>query len=296
LYFLDNQYFQVVFREMDQIGILAKNTEDTAIVFDTVSEFDCRDATHRKRNKIATVSELQKPLTGKKIGVLKELMQGISSELEQLLLASVEVFCGLGAEVVEVSVPELALSLPVYYILACGECASNLARFDGVRYGTRTKNYDTIEEMIVNSRTEGFGFEVKQRIMMGNYFLRSVNYDNYYKKAQEGRAALCDAVKQCFEEVDMLLSPTVHTTAFPFGSLTDAVSRYKTDLCTVLANLCGLPAISIPCGYDEKGLPFGLQLMGNQFCEHTVLNFAYQYEQATGESRKPTVGGDSVGI
>ncbi len=281
---------------LDQIGVLGKDTEDVAIVFDRISKADCRDSTCHKHKRSSAVSELEKPLKGRKIGVLTELFQGVSSELEQSLQQAIIQFRYLGAEIVEVSVPDSTLSLPVYYILACGECASNLARFDGVRYGARAKHFESIEEMIVTSRNEGFGLEVKQRIMMGNYFLRSANYDDYYRTAQRVRASLCKDVEQCFAKADLLLSPTVHTSAFPLGALKDAVSRYQTDLCTVLANLCGLPAVSVPCGVDKTGLPFGLQLMGNKFCEHILLNAAYQYEQTTIESCKPKFGGDTVGI
>ncbi len=281
---------------LDQIGVLAKDTEDAAIVFDAISKYDCRDSTCHKNKRCSAVSELNQPLKGRKIGVLTEPLRGVSPELETSLQQAISEFRHLGAEILEISVPDMTLSLPVYYILACGECASNLARFDGVRYGVRTKNFKSLEEMIVNSRNEGFGSEVKQRIMMGNYFLRSANYDDYYRKAQGVRASLCTAVNQCFTKVDLLLSPAAHTVAFPFGTLKDAVSRYQTDLCTVLANLCGLPAISVPCGVDSTGMPIGLQLMGNKFCEHVLLNGAYQYEQAATVRCKPSIGGDTVGI
>ncbi len=281
---------------LDQIGVLAKDTEDTAIVFDAISNVDSRDSTCHKNKRSSAVAGLNNPLKGRKIGVLTELFQGVSSELEKCLQQAISEFHHLGAEIFEVSVPDITRSLPAYYILACSECASNLARFDGVRYGTRTKNYESIEEMMVNSRNEGFGLEVKKRIMMGNYFLRSTNYDDYYRKAQGIQSSLCDAVNQCFTKVDLLLSPTAHTVAFPFGTLKESVSRYQTDLCTVLANLCGLPALSVPCGVDNAGLPFGLQLMGNKFCEHILLNGAYQYEQAANICCKPSIGGDTVGI
>lgn len=281
---------------LDQIGILAKDTEDAAIVFDEISAYDCRDTTCQKGNRSSVLQELKQPLKGRKIGVLTELCQGISPELEQVLQQAVSVFRSLGAEVFPISVPEIALSLPVYYILASAEAASNLARFDGVRYGTRTKTFDTMEEMVIKSRNEGFGSEVKERIMMGNYFLRSQSYDDYYRKAQGIRQSLSHSVQQQLVNADFLLSPTSHTVAFPFGTLKDAVSRYQTDLCTVLANLCGLPAVSLPCGYDKQGMPFGLQLMGNKFCEGILLNGAYQYEQTANISRKPAIGGDTVGI
>ncbi len=281
---------------LDQVGVLAKDTEDTAIVFDAISGVDCRDATCNQQKRNSAVEYLNQSLKGRKIGVLKELFQGVSFELEKSLQQAISEFRHLGAEVLEVSIPEISQALQVYYILACSEAASNLARFDGVRYGSRTKNYESLEEMIVKSRNEGFGLEVKKRIMMGNYFLRSANYHDYYKRAQQARASLCDAVNRCFESVDLILSPTAHTVAFPFGTLKESVSRYQTDLCTVLANLCGIPAVSIPCGVDKSGLPSGLQLMANRFCEPVLLNAAFQYEQAANFCLTPEIGGGTVGV
>lgn len=186
-----------------------------------------------------------------------------------------------GAEIVSFSLPVLKYALPVYYILACAEATSNLGRYDGIRYGYRTENYKNINDMVCKTRSEGFGTEVKRRILLGNYVLSSGYYDAYYKKAQNLRGTIVKAFHSSFGQCDVILAPTVPTTAFPEGFTgQDQVETYLTDICTVPVNIAGLPGISIPCGTDQKGLPIGLQLIGNTFQESTLLNAAYAFEQS----------------
>ncbi len=195
---------------------------------------------------------------------------------------AIETYRQLGAEIVECSISELKYGLPVYYILACAEASSNLGRYDGIRYGFKVPHYEDLNEMICKTRSEGFGAEVKHRILLGTYVLSAGYYDAYYKKAQNLRGVIVNAFKRVFESCDIILAPTVPMTSFPCGqTVKDAIQTYQTDICTVPVNIAGLPAISIPCGWDRKGLPIGLQLIGNNFCEATILNAAYQYEAVT---------------
>lgn len=283
---------------LDQIGVLAQGVEDAAIVYDVIAKYDCRDATCSNHQRISTVEALHQPLKGRKIGVLTNLFEGLNVEIDTCLQSVITELRSQGAEIFEITIPQFELALPVYYILACAEASSNLARYDGVRYGYRAPEFEGVEDMIVKTRDQGFGVEVKRRIMLGNYVLSSGYFDAYYKRAQRMREVICQSFSEAFSKVDLLLSPTVASTAFELGQLSDPVSMYLTDLCTVTVNICGLPAVSVPCGYDKEGLPVGLQLIGNKFCEHTVLNAAYQYEQAAYQTmyRKPVIGGDTVAI
>ena len=283
---------------LDQIGVLAQGVEDAAVVYDAISQYDCRDATCSNHPRISCQQQLNQSLKGMKIGVLTNLFEGLNSEIDGLLRAALEEFRSQGAEITEITIPQFELALPVYYILACAEASSNLSRYDGVRYGYRAPEFEGVEDMIVKTRDQGFGVEVKRRIMLGNYVLSSGYFDAYYKRAQRMREVISQSFGEAFSQVDLLFGPTVASTAFRLGELSDPVSMYLTDLCTVTVNICGLPAISVPCGYDKEGLPVGLQLIGNKFCEHTVLNAAYQYEQAAWKTmyRKPVIGGDTVAI
>ena len=283
---------------LDQIGVLAQGVEDAATVYDAISAYDCRDATCSNHTRISAREQLRKSVRGMKIGVLTNFFEGLNPEIAARLQDALEEYRAQGAEILEITIPQFELALPVYYILACAEASSNLSRYDGVRYGYRAPEFEGVEDMIVKTRDQGFGMEVKRRIMLGNYVLSSGYFDAYYKRAQRMREVITQSFRDAFEQVDLLFAPTVASTAFRLGELSDPVSMYLTDLCTVTVNICGLPAISVPCGYDGAGLPIGLQLIGNRFCEHTVLNAAYQYEQAVREKifRKPVIGGDTVAI
>lgn len=265
----------------DQIGPMTETVEDTAIVYDAIAQYDPMDSTSVGA-KEKTVDTLKQDMKGMRIGVAKEYFDGIGGEVKEALDNAIETYRSLGAEIVELSLPELKIALPVYYILACAEASSNLGRYDSIRYGYRTPHYTDINDMICKTRSEGFGAEVKRRILLGTYVLSSGYYDAYYKKAQNLRGTIIAGFERCFKECDVMLSPTVPMTAFPFGFTgQDPVETYLTDICTVPMNIAGLPAVSIPCGKDGKGMPIGMQLIGDRFAEAKILNAAWQFEQAT---------------
>lgn len=265
----------------DQIGPITTNVEDAALVYDTISLYDSKDSTSCGKTVPASMS-LNKSIKGMKIGIAKEYFDGIRGEVNDAIQKAIKVYESLGAEIVYFDMPSLKYSLSVYYILACAEASSNLGRYDGIRYGYKTAHYADREEMVCKTRSEGFGDEVKRRILLGTYVLSSGYYDAYYKKAQNLRGTLIQAFQDAFQKCDVILAPTVPMTAFPLNfTAKDAVETYLTDICTVPVNIAGLPGISVPCGFDAAGLPIGMQLIGNSFCEATVLNAAYQYEAAT---------------
>ncbi|MBC8584748.1 Asp-tRNA(Asn)/Glu-tRNA(Gln) amidotransferase subunit GatA [Oscillospiraceae bacterium NSJ-64] len=266
---------------LDQIGPIASCVEDAALVYDAIAQYDPMDST--SQGKKAPVSgNLGQSLKGKKIGVPREYFDGVRKEVSFALQQALKVYESLGVQMVYFDLPVLKYALPVYYILACAEASSNLGRYDGIRYGYKTQHYNGIHEMICKTRSEGFGAEVKRRILLGNYVLSSGYYDAYYKKAQNLRGSIIQAFKNAFAQCDVILSPTVPMTAFKEGfSSQDQVETYLTDICTVPVNIAGLPAISIPCGFDGSGLPIGMQLIGDTFCEETILNAAYCFEQET---------------
>jgi aspartyl-tRNA(Asn)/glutamyl-tRNA(Gln) amidotransferase subunit A len=274
----------------DQIGPLTETVEDTAIVYDAIAQYDPMDSTSVGA-KEKTVDTLKNDIKGLRIGIAKEYFEGIGGDVKQALDAAIETYRSLGAEIVELSLPELKIALPVYYILACAEASSNLGRYDSIRYGYRTPHYEGINDMICKTRSEGFGAEVKRRILLGTYVLSSGYYDAYYKKAQNLRGTIIKGFERCFEQCDVMLSPTVPMTAFPFGFTgQDPVETYLTDICTVPMNIAGLPAVSIPCGKDQKGMPIGMQLIGDRFEEAKILNAAWQFEQATDFERQTEWG------
>lgn len=283
---------------LDQVGVIAQSVEDTAIVYDCIAAYDEMDATCVDCPRPSTYETLEKSMEGRKIGVLENLLEGLNPEIDAAMKVALNGFQNLGAQVVPVKIPQFELSLPVYYILACAEASSNLSRYDGVRYGYRTKEFLNTEEMICKTRDEGFGLEVKRRIMLGNYVLSSGYYDAYYKKAMNMRDVLSRSFEEAFSSVDILFCPTVASTAFPLGAMSDPVEMYLTDMCTVPVNICGLPAVSVPCGFDGQGMPIGMQLIGAKFSEALLLNAAYQYEEKNHAAmyRKPEVGGDCLGI
>lgn len=282
-YGLISRYGLVAFASsLDQIGPITKDVKDSAILLNLLVGHDEKDTTSLDMPKQDYVASLKNDVKGLKIGVPKEFFgDGINSEVKESLKAAIEKYKELGAEVEEFSLDIAEYSLAAYYIIACAEASSNLGRFDGIRYGYRTKNYDKLEDIYINSRSEAFGDEVKRRIILGTYVLSSGYYDAYYKKAQQVRTLVKNEFDKAFEKYDVILTPTSPVVAYEFGSKTsNPLEMYLSDICTVSVNVAGLPGISIPCGVDSKGMPIGMQLIGNRFSEATLLNAAYTYEQA----------------
>ncbi len=264
----------------DQIGPITTSVEDAAIVFDAIALKDTHDSTSQGCDP--TVPTLGNSLKGKKVGIIKEYFEGIGSDVQTAMDNAIQVYKDLGAEVIEFSMPEIHYGLPVYYILACAEASSNLGRYDGIRYGYKVPSYNDINEMICRTRSEGFGDEVKRRILLGTYVLSAGYYDAFYKKAQAVRGKIVASFEEIFKNCDFIAAPTVPMTAFQSGhKQQSATENYLTDICTVPVNIAGLPAVSVPCGFDKNGMPIGLQIIGKRFDEATVLNAAYQFEQMT---------------
>ena len=277
---------------LDQIGPITKDVEDAAILLNIISGHDEKDTTSVDVGEKDYTKALKNDVKGLKIGVPKEYFgEGINSEVKEALEKAIEEYKKMGAIVEECSVPIADYALPTYYILADAEASSNLGRFDGIRYGYRTKNFENLKDIFVNSRTEGFGAEVKSRIILGTYVLSSGYYDAYYKKAQQVRTLVRNEFNKAFEKYDVLIMPTSPTVAFNIGAKSDnQLEMYLADICTVPINVAGLPGISIPCGVDKSGMPIGMQIIGKQFSEETLLNAAYTYEQKVKfrEKYKPT--------
>ncbi len=266
----------------DQVGPMAQTAEDTAIVFDAISGYDAHDSTSNPNKSQKTYEHLNDSINDLKIGIPKEYYDGVDDEIKTSIEKAMKVYEFLGAKIEYFSLPEVKFALPVYYILACAEASSNLARFDGVRYGPRANEYKDINEMICKTRSEGFGAEVKRRILLGNYVLSSGYYDAYYKKAQNLRATIINAFEKAFSSYDVLLTPTSPVTAFPSNKTYSSPEEiYLSDICTVPVNTAGIPGISVPCGFDSNGLPIGMQILGPKFSEAKLLNFAHKYEIAT---------------
>lgn len=269
----------------DQIGPITTTVEDTAIVYDAISGYDKMDSTSQGRKGSPVCDTLKNDIKGMKIGIAREYLDGVRDDVRQAIENACEVYKSLGAEIVYFNLPALKYALPVYYILACAEASSNLGRYDGIRYGYRTSTYNDINEMICKTRSKGFGDEVKRRILLGTYVLSAGYFDAYYKKAQNLRGSIVNAFKNAFTKCDVILAPTVPMTAFEKGNaISDPVETYLTDICTVPVNIAGLPGVSIPCGFNANGMPIGMQLIGNTFEENKILNVAWQYENAVGES------------
>ena len=272
----------------DQIGPITANVEDTAIVYDAIAEYDAMDSTSQGRKGAPVCDTLKKDIKGMKIGIADEYLDGVREDVRAAVEKAADVYRSLGAEIVRFKLPALQYALPVYYILACAEASSNLGRYDGIRYGYKADNYTDVNDMIKKTRSNGFGDEVKKRILLGTYVLSSGYYDAYYKKAQNLRGTIVKAFRNAFESCDVILAPTVPMTAFENGRATsDPIETYLTDICTVPVNICGLPAVSVPCGFGKDGLPIGMQLIGNSFDEATILNAAWQYENAAADSYRP---------
>lgn len=267
---------------LDQIGPFARTVEDAAALLEVISGYDYHDSTSLNLPVENYRKSLNNDIKGLKVGVVKELIgEGLAEDVSKAIQNAIDTYKALGAEVVEISLPNIKHSIGIYYILATAECSSNLARFDGVRYGHRTDDAKNLLELYCKSRAEGFGPEVKRRIMLGTYALSSGYYDAYYKKALQMRRVVHEDFLKAFKEVDVLIAPTCPNTAFDLGSKTeDPLAMYLTDIATIGANLSGIPAISVPAGFDKDGMPIGLQIMAPQLAEAKLFNFAYKFEQA----------------
>lgn len=267
---------------LDQIGPLTRNVKDNALVLNAISGYDEKDSMSYMKEVPDFTAGIEAGVNGMKIGVPKEYLQeGLETGVKEAILKAIETFKELGAIVEEVSLPHSKYGVPAYYIIASSEASSNLQRFDGIRYGYRSPEEKTLEEVYVKSRSEGFGMEVKRRMMLGTFSLSSGFYDAHFKKAGQTRTLIRQDFENVFAEYDLILGPTTTTTAFDIGGqVHDPVAMYLSDILTVPVNLAGVPAISIPCGFSE-GLPVGLQLIANHFDEQTIYQAAYAFEQAT---------------
>lgn len=283
-YGLVSRYGLVAFASsLDQIGPITKDVEDAAILLNLIAGHDEKDTTSADIPKKDYTKNLKNDISGKKIGVPKEFFgEGINAEVKEKLQQAIDTYKELGAEVEEFSLDIAKYSLATYYIIACAEASSNLGRFDGIRYGYRTPEFSNLKELYKKSRSEGFGSEVKRRIILGTYVLSSGYYDAYYKKAQQVRTLVMNEFNKAFEKYDVILTPTAPTVAFDIGSKSNnPLEMYWADICTVSVNIAGLPGISIPSGVDSEGMPVGMQLIGNKFDEEKLLNMAYIFEQKT---------------
>jgi aspartyl-tRNA(Asn)/glutamyl-tRNA(Gln) amidotransferase subunit A len=288
---------------LDQAGPMTRSAEDAAWMLNVMAGFDERDSTSVEKDVPDYTADLGNKLSGLKIGLPKEYFgEGLSDQVRNVVDAAVEEYKKLGAEIVEISLPNSSLSVPTYYVVAPAECSSNLSRFDGVRFGYRCENPQDLEDLYKRSRAEGFGTEVKRRIMIGTYALSAGYYDAYYLKAQRLRQLISDDFKQAFEKVDVIMGPTAPDVAFKIGEKTsDPVSMYLSDIYTIATNLAGLPGMSIPAGFvagnslsgsslpgNQGDMPVGLQIIGNYFDESRLLNVAHQFQQNTDwHSRMP---------
>ena len=291
-YGLVSRYGLVAFASsLDQIGPITKDVEDSAILLNLITGHDEHDSTSSTREKVDYTKALKKDVKGMKIGVPKEFFgEGIDSEVKEKLEQAIEKYKEMGAEVEEFSLNVAEYSLAAYYIIACAEASSNLGRFDGIRYGYRSEKYTSLEDLFVNSRTEGFGDEVKRRIILGTYVLSSGYYDAYYKKAQQVRTLVTAEFEKAFAKYDVILTPTAPNVAFKIASKSkNPLEMYLADICTVSINIAGLPGISIPVDVNSEGMPIGMQLIGNRFQEEKILNAAYAFEQEVKfrENHKP---------
>ena len=279
-----SRYGMVAFASsLDQGGPMARTAEDVALLLNVMAGFDPRDSTAVDAPVPDYTKTLDHDIKGLRIGLPREYFgKGLNAEVAKVVEAAIAEYKKLGAQVVEVSLPNSNLAIPCYYVLAPAEASSNLSRFDGVRYGYRAKDYGDLIDMYCRTRAEGFGAEVKRRIMIGTYALSAGYYDAYYLKAQKLRRLIADDFKRAFEACDVIMGPTSPTTAFKLGAKSDdPVAMYLSDIYTISVNLAGLPGMSIPAGFDSAGLPVGLQLIGKYFDEARLLNVAHKYQQAT---------------
>jgi aspartyl-tRNA(Asn)/glutamyl-tRNA(Gln) amidotransferase subunit A len=252
-------------------------------MLNAMAGFDARDSTSLERAEEDYTRDLRNTVGGLRIGLPAEFFaEGLAPDVAQCVDAAVTEYKKMGCEVVEITLPNMRLSLPVYYVLAPAEASSNLARYDGVRYGYRASDYADLDDMYERTRAEGFGAEVKRRILIGTYVLSHGYYDAYYIRAQKLRRLIAQDFAAAFDKCDVIMGPTSPTTAFRLGEkAADSLQMYLSDIYTIAVNLAGLPGLSIPCGFDRAGLPVGLQVIGNYFREAQILNVAHQYQLAT---------------
>jgi aspartyl-tRNA(Asn)/glutamyl-tRNA(Gln) amidotransferase subunit A len=287
-----SRYGMIAFASsLDQGGPMAKSAEDCALLLNAMAGFDARDSTSLERPAEDYCRDLEKPLQGLRIGLPKEFFgEGMDAGVRAAVEAAIAEYRKLGATTVEVSLPNSGLSVPAYYVIAPAEASSNLSRFDGVRYGHRAAEYGDLNDMYAKSRAEGFGAEVKRRILIGTYVLSHGYYDAYYLKAQKIRRLIAADFQEAFKACDVIMGPTAPSVAFKFGEKSaDPVQMYLSDIYTIAVNLAGLPGMSIPCGFDRQ-LPVGLQLIAPWFGEAKMLNVAHQFQLATDWHRRMPAG------
>jgi len=278
-----SRYGMIAFASsLDQAGPMAQSAEDCAMLLNVMSGFDPKDSTSLEKDVPDYTADLNKPLDGLRIGLPKEYFgEGLSDEINDVIQKAIEEYKSLGAEIIDISLPNTHLAVPVYYVVAPAECSSNLSRFDGVRFGHRCEDPQDLEDLYKRSRGEGFGEEVKRRIMVGTYALSAGYYDAYYIKAQQLRRMISDDFKQAFEKVDVIMGPSAPETAFNIGEKADdPISMYLSDIYTIAVNLAGLPGMSVPAGFSND-MPVGLQIIANHFDESRLLNVAHKYQQKT---------------
>ncbi|MBP4046882.1 Asp-tRNA(Asn)/Glu-tRNA(Gln) amidotransferase subunit GatA [Chromobacterium violaceum] len=279
-----SRYGMVAFASsLDQGGPIAQTAEDCALMLNVMAGFDARDSTSLERAKEDYARDLNQSLAGLKVGLPKEYFAaGLDGDVARAVDNAVAELKKLGAEAVEISLPNTELSIPAYYVIAPAEASTNLSRYDGVRYGHRAKDYKDLVDMYEKTRAEGFGDEVKRRILVGSYVLSHGYYDAYYLKAQKIRRLIANDFKAAFEQCDVILGPVAPTAAFDLGQMaSDPVQMYLSDVYTLSVNLAGLPGMSVPAGFAANGRPIGLQIIGNYFAEAKMLNVAHQFQQAT---------------
>ena len=276
---------------LDQVGVFSRNVTDAAKVLETISGHCNYDSTSVELPAPQYTKNLSTEIKGKKIGIPKEyFISGLQTEVEQSVRAAIKHFESLGAIPVEISLPHTEVGISTYYIIAPAEAASNLSRYDGIRYGHRSTNASNLKDLYCKSRAEGFGREVQRRILIGTYVLSSGYYDAYYLQAQKVRKLIAQDFSNAFTQCDFIVCPTAPTTAFEIGAVQDPVSMYLCDIFTIPTSLAGLPGMSIPCGFDQKNLPIGMQLIGKPWDEQTLFNAALAYESSTDwHKRKPIV-------
>ncbi|MEP6679732.1 MAG: Asp-tRNA(Asn)/Glu-tRNA(Gln) amidotransferase subunit GatA [Betaproteobacteria bacterium] len=273
---------------LDQAGPFARSAQDCALLLTAMAGHDARDSTSLDRPREDYARDLDRPLAGLRIGLpLQYVSEGIDDAVTHAVRAAIDEFRKLGAVIVDISLPTVRYSVPVYYVIAPAEASSNLSRFDGVRYGHRAAHYADLAQMYARTRAEGFGAEVKRRILVGTYVLSHGYYDAYYLKAQKVRRLIAQDFVRAFAQCDVIAGPTTPTAAFPVGEKSgDPVQMYLNDIFTIAANLTGMPAMSIPCGFTPGGLPVGLQLQGSYFAEARLLEVAHRFQQATDWHRR----------
>jgi aspartyl-tRNA(Asn)/glutamyl-tRNA(Gln) amidotransferase subunit A len=279
-----SRYGMIAFASsLDQAGPMAKSAEDCALLLTAMAGFDTRDSTSLERPVEDYSRDLALPLSGLKIGLPKEFFgEGMDADVRTAVDAALNEYRKLGATTVEVSLPNSALSVPAYYVIAPAEASSNLSRFDGVRYGYRAPDYTDLADMYSKTRAQGFGTEVKRRILIGTYVLSHGYYDAYYLQAQKIRRLIAADFTEAFKQCDVIMGPTSPSVAFAFGAKNaDPVQMYLSDIYTISTNLAGLPGMSLPCGFGNNNMPVGLQIIGRWFDEARMLNVAHQYQQVT---------------